>query len=52
MSGGLESWLAYVGPVSYADRPEAEKLLDSVQKFEPKSYALKLDSTGPREAFH
>ncbi len=49
---GAESWLAFVGPVAYGDRPEAEKLLDRVQQTEPKSYALKLDNKGPREAFH
>jgi hypothetical protein len=49
---GAEFWLAYAGPVDYGSKSKAQSLLRKVKTDDPKAYGLKLDSTGPREAFH
>jgi len=46
---GAKSWLIWVGPVDYGDRPAADALVAKVSTVVKDAYGLKLDASGPRE---
>jgi hypothetical protein len=46
---GAKLWLAYVGPVPYANREQARQLLAQVKVYDKSAYCIKVSKTGKRE---
>lgn len=46
---GKQFWMAYVGPIDYSDRDEAEAQLTRLRRYQSGAYGIKVDNSGSRE---